>query len=176
MKKLIFLMLLAFGVTTTVQSQFYVGASAGNSFVNTDISDINGESFKYDGSSFGWKVYAGVGLKSFLGIEGGYRDIGKVKNDANYVKTRGGDVALRGNINLGPIAAFAKAGGFFMKQSSDELNWETSSTNFLWGVGAGLNLGGLGVRLEYENLGAGLSTSSLAQLTLGVSIALGGEK
>jgi len=178
MKKLLLLALFVAFFMTESKAQFYAGGSIGNSFVNTDISDIDNESFKYDGNSFAWKAFAGVGLKSFLGIEGGYRDLGKIKNtvDGNttYAKTKGGDIALRGNINLGPVAAFAKAGVFFGTQKIDELDFKDNNTNFMWGIGAALNLGGLGVRLEYENLGME-SGNSLSMLAIGASLAFGSK-
>ena len=151
-------------------SQFYVGGSVGNSFINTDLDDISGDSFKFDGNSFGWKVFAGTGIK-FMGIEGSYRSLGKIKTnsggEAYSVVNSGGDIALKGNINLGPVVAFAKGGVFFSTEKIKNLDLKTNSTNFLWGLGAGLNLGGLGVRLEYESLGKGLS-----MLTLGAAIQL----
>lgn len=178
MKKILILVLFTAFLINETKAQFYAGGSLGNSFVDTQLADINNESFKYNGNSFAWKVFAGVGLKSFLGIEGGYRDLGKLNNtiDGNkvYIKTQGGDIALRGNINIGPVAAYAKAGAFFASQKITELNWKNSNTNFLWGIGAGLNLGGFGVRLEYENLGME-SSNSLSMLSIGGSIAFGSK-
>mgnify|MGYP000047122174 CR=1 FL=1 len=176
MKKIMFFVLLTVFVLGESKAQFYAGGSVGNSFVNTDLGDVSGESFKYDGNSFGWKVFAGVGMMKFLGIEGGYRDLGKLKNtegrSTNYVKTKGGDIALRGTINIGPVAVFGKAGAFFANQSIDEVSWEDNNTNFLWGLGAGLNLGGFGLRLEYESLGME-SSNSLSMLSIGASIQFG---
>ncbi len=169
MKKLILLVALLV-LPLFAWSQFYVGGSIGNSFVNTDLDDIDGDSFKFDGNSFGWKVFAGTGIK-FMGIEGSYRSLGKIKTnsggEAYSVINTGGDVALKGNINLGPVVAFAKGGVFFATEKIKNTDFKFNHTHFLWGLGAGLNLGGLGVRLEYESLGVGLS-----MLTLGAAIHL----
>lgn len=177
MKKLVFISVLCMFFWSESNAQFYVGGSIGNSFNNIKISDINGDSFKFDGNSFGWKVYAGYELGGFLGVEGGYRDLGRVKNttdgQSTYIKTTGGDIAGKGTINLGPLAAFAKAGAFFASQKVDDLSYKSSNTSFLWGLGAGLNLGGLGLRLEYESFGA--SNNSKSMLTLGATLKLGGE-
>ena len=160
-------------------SQFYAGASIGNSFINKDLTDLNGDDFKIDENSFGYKIFAGFGSK-FIGGEGGYRDLGKVESEVNSTnlksKITGWDIAARGKLSLGPVIAFAKAGAFFAKAENDigQLNFTENSTNFLWGLGAGLKLGLIGLRLEYESLDIG-SGSNLAQLTFGGTIHFGGK-
>jgi len=175
MRKLLFFTVLSCFVFFESEAQYYLGGSLGNSFINTDLNQIDGDSFKYNGNSFGWKVFAGVGMMKFLGIEGGYRDLGEIKSDSDgntYIKTNGGDVALRANVNIGPVVVFGKGGAFFASQKSDEIGWSDNSTNFLWGVGAGLNLGDFGVRLEYESLGMH-SNNNLSMLTVGASFQFG---
>ena len=124
-------------------SQFYAGASVANSFVNKDLTDLNGDDFKIDENSVGYKIFAGYGSK-FIGAEGGYRDFGKVKSESGSTtlesKITGWDLAARGRLALGPVIAFAKAGAFFGKAKNDVGNhsYTENSTNFLWGLGAGL--------------------------------------
>lgn len=158
-------------------AQFFFGASVGNSFVNKKISDINGDDFKINENSFGYKIYGGFGGR-FIGAEGGYRDLGTVKSESDGVtlksRINGWDIAARGNVNIGPVFISAKAGGFFAKadNSVGSISYTQNNTNFLWGLGAGVRIGMLGLRVEYESLDMS-SDSKLAMLTLGASIHLG---
>ena len=160
-------------------SQVYVGVSIGSSFINKDLTDLNGDDFKIDENSFGYKIFGGFGTK-FIGLEGGYRSLGEIKSETTITlksKITGWDVAARPKIALGPIIIFGKAGAFFGK-AENTINQRTetkTSTSFLWGLGAGLKLGFIGIRLEYEGLESG-SDSSLSMLTLGGTIHLGGKK
>lgn len=179
MKKLFWALSFLVCTSSDLYSQLYVGASAGNSFINNDLSDINGEDFNIDENAFGYKIYAGYGIR-FLGIEGGYRDLGEVKSESGQValksKINGWDVALRGKLGIGPIIAFAKAGSFFAKYENEAgpRSYSENTTNFLWGLGAGLEFGRIGVRAEYE--GMGNSDSNLGMLTAGVTVQLGGKE
>lgn len=160
-------------------SQFYVGASIGNSFINKDITDLNGDDFKIDENSFGYKIFGGFGSK-FIGGEGGYRSLGSIQTNIDNVdlqsKITGWDIAARGRISLGPVIAFAKAGAFFAKAEStiDQNSFTDNSTNFLWGLGVGFKVALLGLRLEYESLDMS-SDSKLAMLTVGATLHFGGK-
>ncbi len=160
-------------------AQFYAGGSIGNSFIDASISDLDGGDLKIDENEFGYKIFAGFGSK-FIGAEGGYRDLGKVQTTFNatnlQTKITGWDVAARGKIDIGPIFAFAKAGAFFAKSENQigPLSFSDNSTNFLWGLGAGLKLGRLALRLEYESLDIS-SDSNLAQLMFGAAFYFGGD-
>ncbi len=165
--------------STESQAQFYIGAGIGNSFVNKTLTDLNGEDFKVDENSFGYKVFAGFG-KKFLGVEGGYRDLGTVKTSYNSTnlqsKITGWDVAARGKLDIGPIFAFAKAGAFFAKAENQigSNNTTENSTNFLWGLGAGVKLGPVALRLEWESLEID-SENNLSQLMFGAAFYFGGS-
>jgi hypothetical protein len=175
-------------VITDAQGQLIgrIGASVGNGFQNKELKDINGDDFKIEENNVAWKVFAGTNWK-FLGLEGGYRDFGKVEsNTANgkfITSSRGGDIYATGTINfLKILAAFGKAGAYFGRtktefqssisaESTDETERQTS---FAWGLGAGLNLGMLHVRLEYENMH--IDNGNLGMLSLGVGINLSERK
>ena len=162
-------------LSTETHAQFYIGGSIGNSFVNKSLTDLNGDDFKMDENSFGYKVFAGFG-SNFLGVEGGYRDLGKVKTSTPInlqSKITGWDVTARGKLDIGPIFGFAKAGAFFGKAENQIglINSTENSINFLWGLGAGLKLGRLAFRLEYESLDIG-SDNNLAQLMFGATFYL----
>ena len=160
-------------------SQVYIGGSVSNSFQNLELTGISGDNFKIDDSSLGYKVFAGVG-KGFLGLEGGYRSLGEVKQTNSNLKgsseITGWDVEARGKLKLGPIFAFAKAGAFFQqnKYEISEQTFKDNKTSFLWGVGAGIKLGPIGIRLEYENLDL-TKNNSIGSLSLGATVSFGGE-
>ncbi len=169
--------LLCFSIES--HAQFYIGGGIGNSFINKSLTDLNGDDFKMDENSFGYKVFAGFGSK-FIGGEGGYRDLGKVQTSINSInlqtKITGWDVAARGKIDIGPLFAFAKAGLFFAKAENQigSVIITDDSTNFLWGLGAGLKLGPLGLRLEYESLDWD-SENNLSQLMFSAAFYFGGS-
>ncbi len=102
-------------------------------------------------------MFAGYRLADFLAIEGGYRDLGKVSPTEGTIalesKTTGWDVNGLGVFSISIVDLFAKAGAFFWKTEGKVGTLEASSkgTGFLWGLGAGVRLGTLGVRLEWES-------------------------
>ncbi|WP_020533584.1 outer membrane beta-barrel protein [Flexithrix dorotheae] len=161
---------------------FYIGGSVGNSFRDKSIEDLGGNDFKVDKNTVGYKVFAGFG-SGFLGLEGGYRDLGKVEGKQNAVnfetKSTGWDIAARGKLSLGPVLAFGKAGVFFgnyentVHSAIPVSNTETTST-FMWGLGAGVKLGLIGIRLEYESLDLS-EDNKLSMLSLGGTIHLGAK-
>lgn len=180
MKKLtILIIIFTLAQSSILFSQIYIGGSVSNSFQNLKLSGISGNNFKIDDSSLGYKVYGGLG-KGFLGIEGGYRDLGEVKQTNNNIrgisKTTGWDVAARGKLKLGPVFAFAKAGTFF-QQNKYEISSETfknNSISFLWGLGCGVKLGPIGIRFEYESLDLS-ENNNIGSLSLGATLSFGGE-
>ena len=69
-------------------------------------------------------------------------------------KMTGWDVYGMGHFEiLGLIDLFAKAGVVFWKTESVfvESTFGETGTDFAWGLGAGVGLGPIGVRLEWEN-------------------------
>jgi OOP family OmpA-OmpF porin len=179
MKKLFWVLSLFICSSSALYSQFYLGASAGNAFINKDLEDVNGSDFNVDENSFAYKIFGGFGIK-FLGVEGGYRDLGEVKNESGQTALKssitGWDVAAKGKLHLGPIVAFVKAGAFFAnyKNEVDTRSYSENSTNFLWGLGAGLEFGRLGIRAEFEGMGE--ENSSLSMLSLGATFQFGGRE
>lgn len=178
MKNLITLSAFLF-IATFGFSQLYIGGGIGNSFRNQEISNLQGEDFKLNDNSFGWRAYAGFGAK-FLSLEAGYRDLGTIKDESSGVSLKsdisGWDAALRGKINIGPIYGFGKAGAFFYKNdySVNSFSDKDNQTTFMWGLGAGLTLGKLGLGLSYESLHLA-SDNDLSQLLLDVSLQFGSE-
>lgn len=177
MKKILlpFLLIILISISqeTTAQS-IRIGGGVGNTFADHNVSNINGNDFKLSDSALAWKVFAGVG-KDFLGVEGGYRSLGKVKaSDGSYdyeSKITGWDVAVRGKIQIGPIFGFAKAGAFWAKYDNSgsgvQQPGSENETKFLWGFGAGIIISeSFEIKLEWE----AMDISSDAHLsTLGLT-------
>ena len=158
------------------QKALYLGGGIGNSFIGAELKDATDLPYKLDENTFAWKVFAGYRLAPFLAVEGGYRDLGEISTTQGAValesKTTGWDVNGLGVFTIAFVDLFGKAGAFFWKTDGkvDALEDNSKGTGFLWGLGAGVHLGTLGLRLEWENLEvenpAKLSVVS-ATLTLG---------
>jgi len=180
-KTLFFSLLLSLLFCTPALTQrFYVGGSVGNGFNNKELGDISGDDFKIKESTLAWKVFASTGWR-FLGAEGGYRDFGEVEKTTSLgtgtSRTRGGDVFGKATITIGrTIFAFGKAGAFFSRTKNEVLSSDGQTlldktkreTAFAWGLGAGLNLGKLQLRLEWENME--ISYGNLGMLSFGAAI------
>lgn len=155
----------------------YLGGGVGQSFVKTDVSDIEELDLKLADNEFAYKFLAGVRMNEFLALEGGYKYLGNVKDKIEgYTfesKTSGYDLAAVGNLYLGIADVFAKAGAFWWDQTSKVNDEEkvTSNVNFAWGFGATLRLGSLGVRAEWERFELE-SYDRLSMLSLGVLFGL----
>ncbi|MBN1561800.1 outer membrane beta-barrel protein [candidate division KSB1 bacterium] len=134
----------------------YLGGSVGQSFVKTEVSDIQDVDLKLDENDFAFKFLAGVRMNAILGFEGGYKHLGNVRDKVgDYTfesRTSGYDLCAVGNFYLGIVDLFAKAGAFWWDQQNklDGLEESESGTSFMWGLGATLRLGTLGVRAEWE--------------------------
>ncbi len=140
-----------------VQAQgWYLGAGIGNSFIATEIEDVENQAKNLNENATGYKFFAGLTTPTILGIEGGYRNLGTLTvSDYEFeTKTTGWDVYGIGRFKiLAIVDLFAKAGMFFWKSESVLVGniFGESGSDFAWGIGAGVHLGPLGVRLEWEN-------------------------
>ena len=161
MKKLV-IALIAIGFLSPAmlhaQVKPFVGASLGASFYDTSIEDVSGDDFKLEGEEFAWKIFGGLTAMKFLGLEGGYVYLGKTQNsDYSFnveSKTTGWDLFAVGNLPVGPIVVFGKAGILWWRADHkiDEAPFETTGNDFMWGLGAVLKMGGLGIRAEFERV------------------------
>jgi len=165
MKKLT-LMILVLGLCTLAvspASAFYIGAGIGNTFFSSDYNDALDQIKKIDENSTSWKIFGGWSGHKFLGIEGGWRDFGDIETTADGEKwelgTSGFDIEATGRITIAIVDIFGKAGVMFWNSDfkidgtdvPDDL-FDGSGTDFLWGLGAGVHLGAIGVRVEWESL------------------------
>lgn len=153
-------------------ADLYAGASIGNSWFNHDpeVADVG----EISENSTGWKIFGGFKNDGFFGVEGGYRDMGKIDYaDSGFnadSKTTGWDVEGVGRLKLGPVDVFAKAGAFFWKtEVGGDATGSADGTAFIWGLGAGVRLGPIGVRLEWESMEVE-DPDSLSMLSLGATL------
>jgi OOP family OmpA-OmpF porin len=161
----------------TAMGSMYVGASIGNAWqsTTTDASEVFDEVKNIDKNSTGWKIFGGFKSESFFGIEGGYRDLGEIEDKVSgytyKTSTNGWDVEAIGSLELSVIRLFAKAGAFFWSADASygTATASDSGTDFLWGLGAGVSLGPVGVRLEWESMEVGYM-DNLSMLSLGASL------
>lgn len=137
---------------------FYIGAGIGNSFYGAEFTDLEDQANKLDENATGYKFFGGFSLPSIFAVEGGYRSLGTVSSSINDYefesKTTGWDVYGMGRFEVLMILdLFAKAGVFFWDTENVivEEVLGNSGTAFAWGLGAGVHLGPVGVRLEWEN-------------------------
>ncbi|MEN8194346.1 MAG: outer membrane beta-barrel protein [Bacteroidota bacterium] len=169
---------LLFGKLFSQESSMYLGGSMGTSFVNHTLSaaidEATTDDLTIDKNNFSYKIFAGYRANKFLSFEGGYRNTGKAEDRVlGYVistTTKGWDIAAVGTLDLEIVFAFLKAGVFFWNTENSlgtEL-YKENNKSFLWGIGAGVKLGGIAVRLEWESLGTD-NPESLSMLTGGVT-------
>ena len=135
---------------------FYIGGGIGNTFYATEIEEVGNQVSSLDENATGYKFFGGFSTPTIFGIEGGYRNLGTitVSNFSFETETTGWDVYGMARLELLLILdLFAKAGVFFWESESVlvEQVIGNSGTSFAWGLGAGVHLGPLGVRLEWEN-------------------------
>jgi len=136
---------------------FYVGAGIGNTFYGTEWN-LQDEVKKLDENATGYKFFAGFSTPLIFSVEGGYRHFGSIEvKELDFTfesETSGWDVYGMARFEvLYLLDVFAKAGMVFWKTESKEIAQalDENGSGFAWGVGAGVGLGPIGVRLEYEN-------------------------
>jgi len=169
-----FLLALAFFLfaSPVLAQGFYVGGGIGNTFFSSEFEDALDQIQKIDENSTAWKLFGGFSPSQFLGIEGGYRQFGTVKVGSLYEsKTTAWDVEGLGLIRIAIIDIFGKAGAMFWSRDAQigSVSDDTSATDFFWGLGAGIHLGPLGVRAEWESVVIG-SPDNLSMVGLSATL------
>lgn len=144
-RKLTIALLMACTASTLgLAAPLYVGASYGNTTLQADLPTID-----FDASDPGWKAFAGFRFLRFLGVEGGYIDMGSPSDKNVTIDLTGWDIVGMGVLGLGPVDFFAKYGA---------IRWDTevsdagsdSGTDQVYGVGVGFHFSHIGIRGEYE--------------------------
>lgn len=141
-----------FCATAQAQSGLYFGGSVGNAQVGYDSpSEGDIQDFELDESDIGYKLYGGFKF-TIAAVEAGYVNFGTIENDAANVEITGFDAFGILSLGLGPVDLFGKLGGFVWESDIQALESTYSEDGFdpAMGFGVSFNLGGLGVRGEYE--------------------------
>lgn len=169
------MMLVLLAALPAAAGTMHVGAGIGNTFFSSDYKDALDQVKEIDENSTAWKIFGGFSSDSFFGLEGGYRDFGKVETTVDggsfSSKTTGWDIEALGRLQIAIVDIFGKAGMMFWSTDTTLLGApaEDSGTGFFWGLGAGVHLGAIGVRLEWESLEGG-DMDSLSMVSLGATL------
>ncbi len=153
----------------------YFGAGIGNTFFSSDVEDALDQIKNIDENATAWKIFGGFHGSRFVGVEGGYRSFGKVSSTLSgelfESKTDGWDIEALGRIQVAIVDIFAKAGVMFWSTDLKLLgkNYDDSGTDFFWGLGAGVHLGPIGARLEWESVEGG-GPDNLSMVSLSATI------
>jgi OmpA-like transmembrane domain len=128
-------------------SGFYLGAGAGQA----QVKDQN-----FSESSTPYRGFAGyrVGIIPLIDLAGeiGYTDLGKAEGSAGSVKAHGADASV---LLIFPITVFDLYARLGVMQASvdNSINGSsTSSSAGVYGLGAGVRLGPIGVRAEVNRI------------------------
>jgi OOP family OmpA-OmpF porin len=146
-------------MSSTVARGLYLGAGIGNTFFSSEYKDALEQIKKIDENATAWKIFGGFNAGRFVGVEGGYRSFGKISSGAGSdlfeTKTTGWDIEGLGRLQIAIVDIFGKAGVMFSSTEMTILGQkydDDSSTDFFWGLGAGVHLGPIGARLEWESI------------------------
>ena len=163
---------LFFFASPVLAQGLYVGGGIGNTFFSSEFDDALDQIQKIDENATAWKLFGGFSPNKFLGIEGGYRQFGTVKVGSLYEsKTTAWDVEGLGLIRIAIIDFFGKAGAMFWSRDTQigSSTSDSSATDFFWGLGAGVHLGPVGVRAEWESVVIG-SPDNLSMVSLSATL------
>ncbi len=133
------------------ESGWYAGASIGNAQVGIDT--VSGEDFDFDidDSDIGYKIFTGLKF-TLAAVEAGYVDFGTIEGSDGSVDVSGFNAFGVLSMGLGPVEVFGKLGGFVWDADIDTVGQTYKDDGFdpAIGLGAAFNLGGVGIRAEYE--------------------------
>jgi OmpA-OmpF porin, OOP family len=156
----------------------YVGAAGGVVQYQTACDDRAGVCDDKDG---GFRGFVGYQFNKYFALEGAYANMGSVKLSGPAVdtetKTEGFDLLGVFTIPLTDrFSLLGKAGAYRMRAATEDasngVNTGETSAGFAYGVGAGYDMGKIGIRgefLRYDNVGgARVGEDSLFFLNVGV--------
>jgi len=178
---LITMFIIMIAATSSFAQGFYFGGGIGNTFFSSEFvfDEAVDEVQEISENSTAWKIFGGIPLNEFLHIEGGYRNFGNINADVSNIedvfkvetKIYGWDVEAMGRLKISIVDVFAKAGVMFWTSEVSTQNIivaEETGTDFLWGLGAGVHFGSIGVRAEWESVALS-SPDNLGMVSLGVT-------
>lgn len=127
---------------------FYIGGSVGHAKVG--LSDAERD-INISDNDIGYKIYGGFKF-TLVGVEGGYVNFGQIDGNDSEIEVSGLSAFGMVSMGLGPANVFGKLGGFVWESdfSSAQETYSEDGFDPALGLGAAFNLGGIGVRAEYE--------------------------
>ncbi len=165
----------AIGTAFAAEPGFYIGASAGQTTAKASSDPIlvappsTFNTFHFDKEETGYKGYVGYNFLPWLGVEGGYVELGNPSQGQMVGTTRiegevdanGWEGFVVGTLPLGPVDVFAKVGGIASNIDFDGRvsttfapteHFSESDSNGMWAYGGGIayNFGHWAIRAEYE--------------------------
>lgn len=153
---------------TYAQSGLYVGGSVGNAKVGFEPTENT--NITINDNDIGFKLFGGFKF-TLAAVEVGYVDFGKIEDASGSVEVSGFNGFGVLSMGLGPVNVFGKAGGFVWESDYKSVQNTYDSDGFdpAFGVGASFNLGGLGVRAEYEYFDIG-DFDKVSMLSVGATL------
>lgn len=142
------LLCLCLAASQAFANGFYIGGSVGHAKVGLSSADRN---ISVSDNDIGYKIFGGFKF-TMLAVEGGYVNFGRMDGDASEVKVSGLSAFGMLSTGLGPVSLFGKLGGFVWDSDIRSATDSYSENGFdpALGLGAAFNMGGIGVRAEYE--------------------------
>lgn len=137
--------------TAHAETGLYLGASLGNAKVGYKDPDETLH-LDIDDSDVGYKLFAGFQF-TLAAVEAGYVDFGVIEEGDYSTEISGFNAFGKLSMGLGPVEIFGKLGGFIWESDFEvakEKVAEEDGFDPVVGLGAAFNLGGMGVRAEYE--------------------------
>lgn len=143
--------------------EWYIGASAGEAYLEIDLAGSDDSVFGFDEGDTAWKVFGGYrwDLSMInLGVEAGYVDlaspVAQFPEFRSELDASGYAVWGVAGFDIGPVGLFGKLGGIAWEIDGETIGsisrpFDDSGTDIGFGAGAKLTVGSLALRAEYEN-------------------------
>jgi hypothetical protein len=144
-----------------------IGASAGGAFYNVD--DFGGSPADLEDTDFAWKVFVGYRFGWFA-VEADYRDFGQIQTKSGpsfSIATQAFDLAGVAMIPIGPFDIIGKVGATAWDTDIGGVDLSEDGTDLMYGIGAAIRLGFVGIRLELERFD--IDPEPIDMVTLGVA-------
>lgn len=159
----------------------YVGVSAAQT--RTDLTSNINRFFDVDNN--GYKIFAGTRVFDWIGVEGGYVNLGEATQQQNLpdfanfrVKHTGVDAFAVAFLEFATVDLFAKAGAIRWQARisgsslAGRVDQRESGTDLAWGAGFQSRLGSLAARIEFERFetsGTSALVGTPQMVSIGVS-------
>ncbi len=143
----------------TSMSNFYAGATLGQSTAKDACNDLAGTGISCDDSDTAFKIFGGYQINRNFAAELGYADLGKAKAEAlgltEEVKSTAWDLSLIGSYPINEQFSVFGRLGFYMADVKDDTNFGFSASNsnsdLTYGLGARYEVTqNLGLRAEWQ--------------------------